>query len=178
MLATALLLAIAIDPGEPGVLQAVLGYVLVALMFGMGVVILWKIAVGTIDISQLLEESGGGASMSRFQLLIFTFVIALSLFLLVASDKSFPEVPAGVLTLLGISATTYGVSKGIQASAAMPSKGAPDDTTAAVAAAAGSAAGAQAGAASGRAAGAQAGAVTGAVAGAATGAASSQDANT
>lgn len=124
MLATALLLAMAIDPGEPKVLQAVLGYALVALMFGLGAVILWKIAIGTIDISQLLEESGGGASMSRFQLLIFTFVIALSLFLLVANGKGFPEVNSGVLTLLGISATTYGVSKGIQASSTMPAKGA------------------------------------------------------
>lgn len=177
MLATALLLAMAIDPGEPKVLQAVLGYALVALMFGLGAVILWKIAIGTIDISQLLEESGGGASMSRFQLLIFTFVIALSLFLLVANGKGFPEVPSGVLTLLGISATTYGVSKGIQASSTMAPKGAGDMATAAVAAAVGGAAGAQSGAAAGAQTGAVTGAVTGAAAGAVAGAEVDQNPN-
>ena len=134
MLHQVLLMAVAIDAGEPKTVQAVIGYVLVALMFGLGAVILWKIAVGTIDISQLLEEHGGGASMSRFQLLIFTFVIALSLFLLVADGKGFPEVPAGILTLLGISATTYGVSKGIQASSNLPPKGASNDTVATAAA--------------------------------------------
>jgi hypothetical protein len=160
MLQPALFMAIVVDPGEPRVLQATLGYVLVTLMLGLGLVILWKIAVGTIDISQLLEESGGGASMSRFQLLIFTFVIALSLFLLVANGKSFPEVPAGVLTLLGISATTYGVSKGIQASSTMPPKGTSENTIA-TAAAVGAAAGAQSGAAAGAVTGAAAGAVAG-----------------
>jgi hypothetical protein len=55
--------------------------------------------------------------MSRFQLLVFTFVIALSLFLMVVAQNGtkFPEIPANVLTLLGISASTYAVSKGIQA---------------------------------------------------------------
>ncbi|MFY9852580.1 MAG: hypothetical protein WAK26_01725 [Terracidiphilus sp.] len=53
--------------------------------------------------------------MSRFQLLIFTFVIAISLFELVEkrTDGNFPEIPQGVLTLLGISASTYAVGKGI-----------------------------------------------------------------
>ena len=157
----ALLLALPLDPGQPATMEIVVGYCLVLLVFALGLIILWKIAVGTIDISQLLEEHGGGASMSRFQLLIFTFVIALSLFLLVASGKSFPDVPAGVLTLLGISATTYGVSKGIQASSNLPPKGSPSDDTIATAAAAGAVAGAQTGA--------QAGAVTGAAAGAAAG---------
>jgi hypothetical protein len=79
-------------------------------------VILLGIASGEIVIDTILSESGGGASMSRFQLLIFTFVIALSLFFIVANNpKQFPSVPTDILTLLGISATTYGVSKGIQA---------------------------------------------------------------
>ena len=52
--------------------------------------------------------------MSRFQLLIFTFVIAISLFVLVEANRgSIPDIPSGVLTLLGISASTYAVSKGI-----------------------------------------------------------------
>lgn len=97
-------------------LQLAVGYGLCVIVFLFGFVILLGIATGEIDISTLLSESGGGASMSRFQLMIFTFVIALSLFFLVANGKAFPPIPAEVLTLLGISATTYGVSKGIQAS--------------------------------------------------------------
>jgi hypothetical protein len=94
--------------------------------FLFGFMILAGIASGKIDISKILEEKGGdGASMSRFQLLIFTFVIALSLFLIVVSTGKFPDkIPPEVLTLLGISATTYAVSKGIQAGAG---NGGPDD---------------------------------------------------
>jgi len=55
------------------------------MLFLFGFLILAGIASGKIDISQLLEEKGsdgtnGGASMGRFQLLIFTFVIGLSFF--------------------------------------------------------------------------------------------------
>jgi hypothetical protein len=88
-------------------------YSAVVLIFFYGLMVLIMIATGSIDLSQLLEDDTGGASMSRFQLLIFTFVIALSFFVLVASTGAFPHVPADVLALLGISATTYGVSKGI-----------------------------------------------------------------
>jgi hypothetical protein len=54
--------------------------------------------------------------MSRFQLLIFTFVIALSIVIMVvsANPPHFPTIPNEVLILLGISASTYAVSKGIQ----------------------------------------------------------------
>ena len=71
-----------------------------------------------------MSETGDskGASMSRFQLLIFTLVIALSLFLVVVSNMKFPDtIPPEILTLLGISASTYAVSKGIQSSANQPS---------------------------------------------------------
>ena len=86
------------------------------LLFLFGFLILAGIASGKIDISLLLAESGGGASMSRFQLLIFTFVVGLSLFMIVVSTGKFPStIPKEVLLLLGISASTYGVSKGIQA---------------------------------------------------------------
>src|SRR5258708_2948882 len=93
-----------------------IGYGLLVLTFLFGMVILVDIIRGHIDLSTLLTEDGKGASMSRFQLLIFTFVIALSLFLMVAENGTkFPDIPANVLTLLGISASTYAVSKGIQA---------------------------------------------------------------
>jgi hypothetical protein len=96
-------------------------YAGLVITFLFGFMILAAIASGKIDISRILEEKGsggGGASMSRFQLLIFTFVVAISLLLIVVNSHDFPkEIPAGVLTLLGISATTYAVSKGIQTGA-------------------------------------------------------------
>jgi hypothetical protein len=81
----------------------------------LAIAILWKIFSGEIDISHLLNEANGSASMSRFQLLIFTFVVAASLFYLVEKNKEakFPDIPSGVLTLIGISASTYAVGKGI-----------------------------------------------------------------
>lgn len=109
-------------PGEPDkkVVHAIeYGGLIITFLFGF--MILAAIASGKIDISRLLEEKSadggtGAASMSRFQLLIFTFVIALSLFLIVVNTGAFPDkIPPEVLTLLGISATTYAVSKGINA---------------------------------------------------------------
>jgi uncharacterized BrkB/YihY/UPF0761 family membrane protein len=101
-------------------LKIATGFTLLALVFLFGFAVLVYIANGSIDLSDLLSETGDskGASMSRFQLLIFTLVIALSLFLVVVSRMQFPDtIPPEVLTLLGISASTYAVSKGIQASA-------------------------------------------------------------
>jgi len=111
-------------PGEGTVkVKLAICYAGLVLLFLFGFLILAGIASGKIDISQLLAESGGGASMSRFQLLIFTFVIGLSFFLIVVSTGKFPNpIPTEVLTLLGISATTYGVSKGIQATGGLAGK--------------------------------------------------------
>ena len=113
-------------PGDQASTQAALnklkiatGFTLLALIFLFGFSVLVYIANGSIDLSDLLSETGDskGASMSRFQLLIFTLVIALSLFLVVVANMSFPaSIPPEILTLLGISASTYAVSKGIQAS--------------------------------------------------------------
>src|SRR5260221_3295012 len=64
-------------------LKIATGFTLLALVFLYGFAVLVYIANGSIDLSELLSETGTmkGASMSRFQLLIFTLVIALSLFL-------------------------------------------------------------------------------------------------
>jgi hypothetical protein len=106
------------DPKDRVVYAFEYGALVIIFLFGF--MVLAAIASGKIDISSLLEEKGsatGGASMSRFQFLIFTFVVAISLLLIVVSRSDFPkEVPVGVLTLLGISASTYAVSKGIQSS--------------------------------------------------------------
>lgn len=109
------------DPAKK--VQLALAYSMLVLLFLFGFFVIAAIASGKINISTLLMEGTGEtskASMSRFQLLIFTFVIGVSFFLVVVSNNKLPEVPTEVLTLLGISATTYGVSKGIQSSATAP----------------------------------------------------------
>lgn len=80
----------------------------------LGLLVLWKIWNGDIKLQGLINESSGEASMSRFQLLIFTFVIAMSLFLIIMNEMKFPEIPGSVWTLLGISGGSYLISKGIQ----------------------------------------------------------------
>jgi hypothetical protein len=91
-------------------------WVALGFMALLGAAIIGFIFTGKIDLTRLISEPTGDASMSRFQLLIFTFVIALSMFLIIASssEPGFPDIPGGVLTLLGISASSYLVSKGIQ----------------------------------------------------------------
>jgi len=94
------------------------GWVLLAFIALLAGELIYLIARGKkgIDLSHLVSEPTGEASMSRFQLLVFTIVIALSVFYVtVAPDSTgLPEIPAGVLTLLGISASSYAVGKGLQ----------------------------------------------------------------
>jgi hypothetical protein len=73
--------------------------------------LIWR---NKIDLTRLISEPTGDASMSRFQLLIFTFVIAAAFFLITVNEGEFKEIPSTVLGLLGISAGSYVVSKGIQ----------------------------------------------------------------
>lgn len=93
------------------------GWVALGFLALMGVAVLYYVFTERIDLSRLISESNGDASMARFQLLVFTFVIAASLFLIVASPDPprFPDdIPKGVLILLGISSSSFLVSKGIQ----------------------------------------------------------------
>jgi hypothetical protein len=95
-------------------LKIAAGYLALLFLLAYGAAVLWKTGGG---LGTLIEEkNGGGASMSRFQLLIFTFVVAFGIVFLLAKSDKFPDVPADVLTLIGISASTYAVSKGISAS--------------------------------------------------------------
>ena len=99
---------------------ALIGGYIVAVAVGLfALIIVYNIYTGKINIEKMLCEKNGDASLSRFQFLIFTFVIAMSLLLLVIANLSkgtitFPGVPAGVWALLGISGGSYTVSKGIQ----------------------------------------------------------------
>lgn len=89
------------------------GLILCAFLGLLALTILVYIWQGKINLQHLVSEADGCASMSRFQLLIFTFVIAFSLFEIVESGMKFPDIPTGILTLLGISASTYAIGKGI-----------------------------------------------------------------
>src|SRR5205085_6035023 len=85
-----------------------------------------------IDLRYLLAEPAGApppgtdpneppgepkASVSRFQFLIFTFVIAGVYLILCLESGRFVEIPQNVILLLGVSGTSYAASKGIKAAA-------------------------------------------------------------
>ncbi len=98
-----------------------IGWMLAILIGLFALVVLYCIYTGKIDLTYLLSESTtpgatARASMARFQFLIFTFVIALCLFLVTVSKGDFPTISGGILGLLGISGGSYAVGKGIQAS--------------------------------------------------------------
>ena len=99
---------------DVNLLLLICGYGVCLFMGLLCAVLLWKIFTNQIDLTKVVSEANGDASMSRFQLLIFTMMVAISMFILVVKNWNFPVVPEGVLGLLGISASTYAVSKGIQ----------------------------------------------------------------
>lgn len=95
----------------------VLAWVVVGLVGLAGAAIVWAMFTGKIDLSKLISEGEDGkGSMSRFQLLVFTFVIAGTVFMItISSDPpAFPEtIPPEILGLLGISGGSYVLSKGV-----------------------------------------------------------------
>lgn len=90
---------------------------LIILLFAF--LVLWKIFRNEISMAGLLAEpskpgddsDSGKASLSRFQFLIFTFVIAGLYLMLSIEAGTFVDIPQNVLFLLGISGGTYVVSK-------------------------------------------------------------------
>ena len=90
--------------------------ILSAILLLFALMILGKIWKGTINLDGLLAEEGPGggkASLSRFQFLVFTFVIA-GLFLLLSIEAgTFVDIPPNVLVLLGISGGSYVLSKSV-----------------------------------------------------------------
>lgn len=96
-----------------------IGWILTLLIGLLGALVVLKILTGQIDLKHLINDELGHASLSRFQFLIFTFVIAMSLFFIIASKTppDYPQnIPNQILVLLGISGGSYVVSKGIQSS--------------------------------------------------------------
>ena len=91
------------------------GFIAAGFLAALCVTIIVFIWNGKIDLTHLCSEGNGQASMSRFQLLIFTFVVAIGMFEIIEKKNpaEFPIIPESVLTLLGISASTYAVGKAI-----------------------------------------------------------------
>ena len=73
------------------------------------------------DVSGLIRDpdQNGKASISRFQLFLFSYVIAGLYLVLSLEAGQFVEIPDGVLALLGISGGSFVVSKGIGRQAAV-----------------------------------------------------------
>ena len=106
------------------------GFVIIALiLLGFAAIVVWKIYTDHISLLGLIAEPAQAdkagepkASLSRFQFLIFTFVIA-GLFLLLSIEAgTFVEIPNNVLALLGISGGSFLISKGVSASKSHPPK--------------------------------------------------------
>ncbi len=72
-----------------------------------------------INLEKVISDEKGDASLARFQFLIFTFIISMSLVLIIVSrpdGPAFPtKIPPEILGLLGISSASYVLAKGIQA---------------------------------------------------------------
>ena len=101
-------------------LKFIAALIVVIFIGAAGSIILWQMVFGPINLEKLISEDDGTASLSRFQFLVFTFVIAMSLLLIVIGQKPphFPtSISPDVLGLLGISGGSYVISKGIQKSA-------------------------------------------------------------
>lgn len=100
------------------IVSLVIAWLLAVFLGVLMAVVLFLILIGRIKLDKLLSEANGDASLSRFQFLIFTFVIAGSFVMIVlgSDPPRFPDhIPSEVFVLLGISAGTYAVAKGIQA---------------------------------------------------------------
>jgi hypothetical protein len=104
----------------------VMEWVIIVFIAGLGAVVLFKVFTGSIDLSHVLDEmadtpvagvppSQPKASLSRLQMLVFTFVIAGLYLTLCLEAGEFLAIPDQVLGLLGISGGSYVISKGIQA---------------------------------------------------------------
>jgi hypothetical protein len=98
-------------------LKLTIGWIITGLIFMLGIIVIVRIIQDRINLDKLLCEANGDASRSRFQLLVFTFVISMTLCYVTISKGGgvFPEIPGGILALLGISGGSYIAAKQIQA---------------------------------------------------------------
>lgn len=91
---------------------------IIAIILGFAFVLLvqvWRKGDALLGLVSEPPDANGvvKASLSRFQMLIFTFVIAGLYLLLSIEAGAFVEIPANVLGLLGISSGSYVISKAV-----------------------------------------------------------------
>lgn len=116
--------------------------VLVGYIIGLfAAIVLARMLSGRIDLQFLISDDNGHASTSRFQFILFSFVIASGYFLVVAwmltnddaiksglaeaikaGNFRLPDIPTNVLGLIGISGGSYVISKAIQKQVDGPTK--------------------------------------------------------
>jgi hypothetical protein len=116
---------------DPQVIALLVASVLCIIILAIALTVVCAMMRGTIDLSHLLSESTKPsnppwpevkpkASLSRFQFLVFTFVIAGLYLVLSIETGSLVEIPNGVLVLLGISGATYAAGKAMSDGKANP----------------------------------------------------------
>lgn len=112
-------------------IAAIVALAITTVIVAFALVVAWKLFSGAIDLRYLLSEPADPtavrpdgqppeepkASISRFQFLIFTFVIAGVYLVLCLESGRFVDIPQNVILLLGVSGTSYAASKGIKAAA-------------------------------------------------------------
>ncbi|CDZ46712.1 hypothetical protein [Neorhizobium galegae] len=107
---------------DPQVISLLVACILCVIILAIAAAVVWAMLSGRIDLSHLLSESSSAhpgpapanppkASLSRFQFLVFTFVIAGLYLVLSLETGTLIEIPNGVLILLGISGATYAAGK-------------------------------------------------------------------
>jgi len=102
--------------------------VISVIILGFASVVLYKILKGDIKMEGIISEPDGiKASLSRFQYLIFTFVIAGLYLVLSLESGTLIDIPDSVLVLLGISGGSYLISK--QIGGKPEPKGEPPEST-------------------------------------------------
>lgn len=83
-----------------------------------------------INLEKVIGEQDGAASFSRFQFLIFTFIVAsayiVHAFYAIGKGLDLPRIDPSVLGLIGISGGSYLVSKGIETSGNADKAAAPE----------------------------------------------------
>ena len=95
------------------------------ILMAFAAIVIYKLA--RVDLSGLIceiKEGGaeaGKASLSRFQFLLFTFVVAGIYLTLCLESGTFVDIPNGTLALIGISGGSYVLSKTV--SGAKPANG-------------------------------------------------------
>ncbi|MEI9948718.1 MAG: hypothetical protein WDO74_06975 [Pseudomonadota bacterium] len=90
-----------------------LAYSVVLFITAVEALVLYQIATNRINLQLLISDDNGDASLSRFQFLLFTFIIGAGLLHLTLKGSAFPTVNEGILMLLGISGATYAIGKSL-----------------------------------------------------------------